>query len=272
MDDLQSYFCVQPQNQTLPGGVTVNDSVLGVVMELFKKKEVPLSFGAIGSSVNQGDQNLANFWQRIRGDANFQIVDHSYSHQVFKGQTLSWQVDDLEQSLVEIPKAFNLPESGITLFVAPENEYDDNTLQAMQDNELTAISDQCSWNGDGTTIDCPPDAKVVAPAIYDARGIAHLPVGAVLGDGDGHAYWSQYSTTPADFDAAKMWAERQIANQGFSVFMLHGNEFQNFPAGDTSCFYVDATKYQVLEEVLDYANDNWCPVSFNQLIQMFPAQ
>ena len=132
-------------------------------------------------------------------------------------------------------------------FIPPRNEFDDNTIIAMEANEdLHILSAQCSWvPGTSTKDHCVAtdlmDLNVVSPNIK-VNDLYVLPTGAVLGD---FPYWENY-LLPASVENATAWLDAQIDNQGFGVLMLHPVEF----ATDSTCAVIDHDKIKVLEDLI----------------------
>lgn len=132
-------------------------------------------------------------------------------------------------------------------FIPPKNEYDDNTIRALQNNDdMHILSGQCNWMP-GTSV--PSYCKhtslmnlsVVSPDIK-VSGLYVLPTGAVLGNND---YWSNY-LLPGSVEDATGWLDSQIANQGFGVLMLHPVEF----ATDSTCATMNEEKIKVLTDLI----------------------
>lgn len=134
-------------------------------------------------------------------------------------------------------------------FIPPRNEFDDNTILAMQNNsDMHILSAQCNWRpgvSPPTTDHCVHtdlmNLSVVSPDIK-VSDLYVLPTGAVLGD---YAYWNNY-LLPGSVSNATAWLDAQIENQGFGVLMLHPVEF----ALDSSCAVINEEKIKVLTDLI----------------------
>jgi hypothetical protein len=132
-------------------------------------------------------------------------------------------------------------------FIPPKNEFDDNTILALQNNtDYHILSAQCNWVPGTNRVEyCKStdmmNLSVVSPNIK-VNDLYVLPTGAVLGD---YAYWQNY-LLPGSVENATAWLQAQIDNQGFGVLMLHPVEF----ATDSSCAVIDEVKLKVFTDLI----------------------
>lgn len=222
IDDVQAWFC---------------SSILDDILAPFTSTNTPLSVGIIGINLNQ-DATVVSVLQGLKGNPAIQFVNHSFTHPSGGMPSLgdeTAQQNDLQQAQTMIKSV-----TGVTpdTFIPPENLYDANTQTAMANVGLVDMSSQCTWTGPGQEDNCAEGSNVVWPKLT-WQNIAMMPAGAVIDS------WTSFQT-PASVATAQAWANAQIANQGFAVFMLHPQEF----ATDTNCTQLDTTKIGVLKDVI----------------------
>lgn len=244
LDDVQGWYC-----DTLTQ--TVVDTVIGM--------NTSISVGLIGEYLDT-DEVIDSYLLSVSKNSLVEIVSHSYSHIVYGGESLDWQESDLQSASSMIKKVTN---ASPVSFIPPENSYDENTRTALIENSMNLMSAQCTWNLEvpDTPITCNEGSQVVAPNIM-WNGISMLPAGAVLGGMD---YWEDFSK-PASLDDAVAWIDAQITNQGFSVLMLHPQEFAT---DESSCDKVDEDKLQVLVDLINYGQNKWKFMTFQGAVSYY---
>ena len=223
-----------------------------------------LSPGIIGENL-ETDYEIDQYLKSISSNPLVEIVSHSYTHEPYAGKNVSWQEQNLEASLVTIEDVTSVvPRS----FIPPENSYDENTVAVEVKYNLTVMSAQCTWNLtlSNTTISCGVGSEVVAPNIT-WNGIAMLPAGAVLGN---TSYWEDFSGE-ASVENAVAWINAQISGQGFSVLMLHPQEFAKGEDLNEDCVDLDEDKLNVLKDLIEYGKDKWQFMTFQNAKTYFES-
>mmetsp|Transcript_4374 Transcript_4374/g.7465 ORF Transcript_4374/g.7465 Transcript_4374/m.7465 type:complete len:351 (-) Transcript_4374:119-1171(-) len=212
-------------------------------METAINLNTPINAGLIGVGLDTSEL-LVDYLGSIADNPLVEIVSHSYYHNSFEDKTLEYQVNDLKLLNDMANKLTNrIPMT----FIPPRNEFDDNTILALQNNtDYHILSAQCNWvPGTNTPEHCKStetmNLNVVSPNIK-VSDLYVLPTGAVLGD---VAYWENY-LLPASVENATAWIDAQIDNQGFGVLMLHPVEF----ATDSSCAVIAQEKIQVFADLI----------------------
>lgn len=223
------------------GGWCEEQSVAAIEAAL--QLDTPINAGLIGVGLDRS-LILADYLGTIADNPLVEIVSHSYYHKSFEGKTVEYQEDDLRL----LNKMANKLTNKIPMtFIPPRNEYDDNTIFALQNNsDYHILSAQCNWiPGTNEFEHCKSTAtmnlSVVSPNIK-VSDLYVLPTGAVLGDVD---YWQNY-LLPGSVENATAWLQAQIDNQGFGVLMLHPVEF----ATDSSCAVIDEVKIKVFTDLI----------------------
>lgn len=223
LDDVQAWYC---------------SSILDDILAPFTSTNTPLSVGIIGTGLSD-DSTVVSVLQGLKGNPNIQFANHSFTHPSGGMPSLGGeaaQQNDLQQAQTAIEGV-----TGVTpdTFIPPENLYNTDTQTAMANVGLVDMSAQCTWTGPGAVDNCAEGSGVVWPKL-SWENIAMMPAGAVIDS------WTDF-TQPASVTTAQAWANAQIANQGFAVFMLHPQEF----ATDAStCKQPDTTKIGVLQQVI----------------------
>lgn len=246
MDDLAVRSCV-----------TMAQAAIDAVIA----KDTPITVSVIGKDFEKSlYADVADYVRTISQNSLVEIVSDSYSHTSYPDNDLAWQKSDLAQAQSVLSSITGLLP---TAFVPPDNEFNGDTLLAVNDdNDIQVFSAKCVWNKDtpGSVINCPSPGAVQAPDIF-REGSYLLPAGAVLG---GNSYWSN-KVQPGNVSEAVKWVESQILNQNFSVVMLNPYEFST----STECVSVDEDKIAVLEGLIDYGAGRWQFMTFQEATMYF---
>jgi peptidoglycan/xylan/chitin deacetylase (PgdA/CDA1 family) len=179
LDDVQAWWC---------------RDITETVIDIFLEEHVPINLGIIGVYLDQSP--ILTYLRSIVSNPLIEVASHSFQHLSYGGHNLSWQETDMHDASVMIKAATaKVPHA----FIPPNNDYDEMTVTAMLENDITFMSAEC------TTRFCEEGNDVVAPHL-EWRGITMLPAGAVLGN---TRYWNDYSL-PANLTAAIHWVESQV--------------------------------------------------------------
>lgn len=239
MDDIQGWYC---------------SSIFDDITAPFTSTNTPLSLGIIGNGLT-GDATIVADLTALKGNPNIEFANHSFTHPSGGLPSLggeSVQQNDLQEDQTVINSVVGAPAA---TFIPPDNAYDSDTVQAATNVNLTNLSAQCTWSAPGTSVFCPTGSEVVWPNLT-WQGLASMPAGAVIDD------WTDF-TKPASVDTAMAWADAQIANQGFAVFMLHPQELAT---DDATCTTPDAAKLKVISDVITQGKaKNWHFYTFSQM-------
>ena len=197
LDDVQSWWC---------------EDIAETVMNLFISEGVPLNVGIIGEYLDQG--GIGSYLLSIVDDPLIEMTSHSFKHESFNGQSYTWQYGDMEDANTII---MQVTTSSVNSFITPYNEYDDTTIAAALDNDMTVFSAECQWSLSEPNVVgyCKDDSLVVAPDIV-RKGVNMLPAGAVLG---GEGYWQDF-LLDASLSEAINWVELQIGNSALRLVLL----------------------------------------------------
>ena len=119
LDDVQDYWLADTQVE---------------LIDLFAEKNIPLTVGVIGSVIGDDDKITTALKENAE---NTEIVNHSWNNEVLVGlseSVIEQYVLNTNQKIIE---TFDVTP---TLFIPPENLYDDKTIQVLKDNGFTHIS------------------------------------------------------------------------------------------------------------------------------------
>ncbi|KFM19985.1 phosphonate ABC transporter periplasmic phosphonate-binding protein [Marine Group I thaumarchaeote SCGC AAA799-P11] len=119
LDDVQDFWLADTQIE---------------LIELFAEKNIPLTVGIIGSVIGQ-DERITTVLKE--NNENIEIVNHSWNNDVLVGlseSVIEQYVLDTNQKIAE---TFDVTP---TLFIPPENLYDDKTIKVLKDNGFTHLS------------------------------------------------------------------------------------------------------------------------------------
>jgi peptidoglycan/xylan/chitin deacetylase (PgdA/CDA1 family) len=191
LDDVQPWWCEKQSIATI---------------DAFLAQNAAINVGIIGKQLDQSS-NLVNYLNAIATNPLVEMVSHSFSHQTFRGQSLTWQKNELTSANSMINTVTG---KTATTFIPPFNQYSDDVFDALKQTGFNVMSGECAWYpagspNEGTPIYCPDGSDVVAPDIM-VNGVYSLPTGAVMG---GMAYWNDYHQ-PADYNVAMGWINAQI--------------------------------------------------------------
>lgn len=187
LDDVQAWWC---------------EDIARTVMDTFLAHNTPINVGIVGEYLDQSAA-MSAYLASIVSDPLVEMTTHSHRHISFKGETVAWQQNDLQESVNMIASVTG---TNPLSFITPYNEFDANTAVALAAVGLNVMSASCVWNRvTHTAINCPPGSNVVAPNLL-WNGIYSLPAGAVLGNID---YWTNYQL-PGSVAEASGWITEQI--------------------------------------------------------------
>jgi len=232
LDDIQDYYLEEEQKAIIDAFAdyaTGSQSIsIGIIGDLFAQpynsfaEEIKLKMEQLGE---QGE-----------------VVCHSMTHQPFVSKSEEEQYKELSDCKDKFAGIF--PGKEINTFIPPENEYNSDTIKAMNRAGYTILSSQC------TTSLCPnPGDPTSMPA--------YLPAGASTG-----GWTTPYEMRPASEIFAEIQSQAESNNnQNWSVVMMHP---QDFMLDDG--ISLDEEAIETLKELIDMCLDNGYElVTFTQL-------
>eukprot|EP01114_Cavostelium_apophysatum_P002824 TRINITY_DN1252_c1_g1_i1.p1 TRINITY_DN1252_c1_g1~~TRINITY_DN1252_c1_g1_i1.p1 ORF type:complete len:518 (-),score=121.70 TRINITY_DN1252_c1_g1_i1:57-1610(-) len=193
LDDIQDWWIVPAQT---------------AIMDVFKAELTPISPGIIANAFGD-DDTIVNYMKSglKKSGWDFNIVNHGWNHESFPTFTKAQQKSLLQQALT---KTLNtLGSSGltsITSFIPPFNDFNQDTITVLKELGFTSFSSQVELDA--------------APYVYSNSDFYRWPEAAQTSNNQIEDY---YIGVPAATTLAQIKA--QIATNGFSVVMMHPQEF-----------------------------------------------
>lgn len=188
------------------------------VMELFRGKNLPLTIGVVGNNIDTDTKqiyyylkerlliNNSSIAEKNMGAA-LEIANHSWDHERFLNSSLSEQIKSITKTNEKVKRAFGVSP---TLLIPPNNEFNDNSLIAMYQNNMTILS---ADERDNVGI-----SKMQNKTIY------HLPETAETGlcivcSGKNYSWYG------IEADETMKQVQKSINSHGFAIVVMHPMEY-----------------------------------------------
>lgn len=198
------------------------------IMEVFNERNIPLTIGIIGNKIGEDEGIVSYIQQRTPSDL-LEIANHGWNHEHFKEYNFTTQNSLIKNTNENIEKIF-----GITplVFIPPYNEFNEDTISAMNKNHITYFSSSTSQS--------KPPYYLVNSHLYnfpEASATGKQPYKGSLIEGISH-------------DITLYELHKSISERGFAVVMLHPQEFSIIENGKYS-EHVNWKQIMELELLLD---------------------
>jgi peptidoglycan/xylan/chitin deacetylase (PgdA/CDA1 family) len=170
------------------------------VLRFHLENKIPIILGVIPTRFGF-DEQLIQLITRGSREGLFKIAIHGWKHESMRGLSLSEQIRHLRQG------KNTLENLGLEtrVLIPPLNEFDNNTLQAMKENDLTVIS-SATYYGD-------------EPGIRE--GIMHIPSTVTTAEVDFETdSWVSLSLEDIKLQTGESWN-----SYGVAVVLLHPRQF-----------------------------------------------
>lgn len=225
MDDIQGFYLSDIQMK---------------VMDVFQKKNASLSIGVIGYDLPSDTKLVSYLKDKLKpGHAPLEMANHGWKHEDFSTLSLSQQVLLLNKTNQELYKIFG---KKISVFITPYNTYDNDTITALKQLKMNAISSGI-WQEDKFVTN---KGKLVTNK--DSLGIYHVPsMTDFQVDIGNESYWT---SIPKDKVIASI--DSHISKYGYDVFLLHPQNFA-VPVNGKYTNTVDKTYLDEISSIIDYA-------------------
>jgi peptidoglycan/xylan/chitin deacetylase (PgdA/CDA1 family) len=129
LDDVQDDYLTKPQ--------------IGV-MNVFKERNLSLTVGVIGHDTGKGEKLVSSYMkERIVNGSNktakdaIEIANHSWDHEHFQTLTIDEQSDSIRKTNEKIKNIFGISP---TIFIAPYSEFNNDTILALRENNMSYFS------------------------------------------------------------------------------------------------------------------------------------
>ena len=188
LDDIQDYW--------------INDVQIEI-MDIFKQRKLPLTIGIIGNEIGKDTKIVTYINQNIPYNL-LEIANHGWEHEDFTEYDKETQSKSIQLSNEKLHGLFGVTP---TVFIPPYNEYNNDTISAMNENKISHFSSS-------TSIAYPPYPMMDA-SLYS------FPTGATTGElsqGNSLFHGINHKLTSAQI-------EKSISEYGFAVVMMHPQDF-----------------------------------------------
>ncbi|HUU47332.1 MAG TPA: Calx-beta domain-containing protein, partial [Nitrosopumilaceae archaeon] len=238
MDDLQDFFV---------------DSVQVAIMDEFTLRDEFLSIGPIFNDFgNEPGKTVEDPAKLGVSSGLFELFNHGWNHTDFTTFNLTEQTNQLQLGQDKAELIFG---SITTFFIPPFNEFDNNTLDALNATDFEMISSE-------GVVDLDPHFVADGTSdIVDSRGLYHLPSDVKFIDFG--------VVPPARISNSQILddIDTSISSRGYAVVTLHAQDHaETFPNG-TYINAPNATLMNDLRVIIDGVNFKNYPIrTFGQVV------
>lgn len=236
LDDIQDYYLNKAQME---------------IINTFQKNNASLTVGIIGNYFGN-DTVLVDFLkEKLEHDTTLEIANHGWNHEDFTSFTKEEQSQLIKKTNEKTSKVLGVTPRG---FIAPFNMINDDTLNALYENNLRYVSAN-------VTQDIPP-YEIKNKSFY------HLPASAFTGDlNSDNTYWlgSSHKETFAQIQSS-------LIKHGFAVVTLHPQEYSK-RHGLNFSNEIDEIQIRELELLVNEINNSGFEiVTMNEIPDQFVTQ
>lgn len=194
------------------------------VMEVFKEKNIDLTIGVVGKNIDADNKQVYYYIkQRLMNNngnnasnngAAIEIANHSWEHERFLNSTFLEQSNSIRKTNEKINSIFGITP---TIFIPPFSKYNNNTILAMDENNMRFISADDS------------DSSVYST--FPNSTIYHLPRTAETGCDNCNATkndsWANksYPWHGLQHEETLSQIKKSIRQYGFAVVVMHPYEY-----------------------------------------------
>lgn len=192
LDDVQDYWLSETQVK---------------LIELFAEKNIPLTIGVIGS-VTGSDNKLTTTIKNNLESEIIEIANHSWDNQILTSKSFQMQEKLIKDTNNKI---FDIYGVKPTVFIPPQNLYDKNTVNVLRENNFSHLVSHIK-----------DDSQT-----YINNQFYNVPATAETGKLVERIYWDLISQ-----DAIKEKIIQNLEHRGYSIIMLHPQEFSLDESGE----------------------------------------
>ena len=200
-DDVQDDYLTTPQ--------------IGV-MDLFAERNLSLTVGIIGNNTGNGEKRVSSYVkERILNGSNknikdtIEVANHGWYHEHFPNFTIGQQSDSIRKTNERIENIFGITP---TIFIPPYGEFNNDTLLAVRENNMTYISADTRYHE--------------IYSLHSNATIYHLPQTATTGDcknckndySNASWYGVSHEKTLSEINGS-------VRKNGFAVVLMHPDEY-----------------------------------------------
>ena len=208
LDDIMDYIKTDAQIQ---------------VIKVFAKEGVPLTIGIPGNRFGE-DHKLVDFIKEQLKDDNLEIANHGWDHESFTEFTKKYQSILINQTNNKLDTLLGVSPK---VFIPPFNNFDQTTINALQENGMTHMSSAFR--------------KDPSPYPLNNATLYRFPAGADTGTDDG--WTGSYLVLTHTITFSNI--ETSLAKYGFAVVMMHPKEFTTMKNGE----FTDEVNWDQIHEL-----------------------
>ena len=218
-DDIQDYWL---------------DNVQTKVIDTFQEKNASLTIGIIGNYFGNDTMIVDKIQQSLKQGTKIEIANHGFNHEDFTRFPEGLQSVLMERTNQKLTQLLDVTPS---VFIAPYNVINSDTLQAFDENGFQTIS--------ANETEDPP------PYLVQGESIHHLPETASTGNlNNGDTLWIGYNHKETFANIIS-----SLQKYGFTVVVMHPQEFSNRNKLDYTN-NVNETQVQELTQLIDELQKN----------------
>ena len=219
LDDVQGYW--------------LNEVQIAII-ETFQKKNVPLTIGIIGGEKFQfgKDPKISNLIKnRLAENPSFiEIANHGWNHEDFSTIDKKIQSELIKKTNQRL---YNILDISPKVFIPPYNKFDNNTIIALQENNITHFSSMLETSN--------------PPYVFEGVSLFHFPETATTGKIDTNLGIFSKIPNQETLDSIKDSSDKY----GFVVVTMHPQEFSIHEKNTVYTNNVDWENIKELEILID---------------------
>ncbi len=127
LDDVQDYW--------------LNDAQIQII-NTFNEKQAPLTIGIIGGQIGN-DAKLNSYLDETLNSNKIEIANHGWLHEDFTNYNKTQQTHFLKQTNQKIYELYGISP---TVFIPPLNNFNDETIAALKDSDMTHFSSEFDYS------------------------------------------------------------------------------------------------------------------------------
>ncbi|WP_158384921.1 polysaccharide deacetylase family protein [Candidatus Nitrososphaera evergladensis] len=232
------------------------EPVQAAIIDKFIEKNAPLDLAVIMNSIGN-DPAIVTKVRQALATGLIETALHGWNHVSYANLTLSEQHDTLKAANEKMQDLFGRKSA---IFVPPYNEYNENTLKAMNQLGLKIISPEFDSEIESIYNPDEPDSpdnkvyKAIAGGsdtiIKDQFGVYHLP--QVIG------FYTYDSDPPTKTPLSKIESQidSAIASYGYAVVTLHPQDFTVKDAGNNPTEELSGNEIKDLDTLITWITDS----------------
>jgi predicted deacetylase len=207
------------------------DNLQYKVIDFFMEKKIPLNIGIIGNLFPKDSYVVEYVNEQLEKNGEYlEISNHGWKHEDFTKFSKDEQSKLIKQTNDVLLENINVK---TTLFIPPYNRFNEDTITALEENQMTHMSSVISL--------------YESPMNPYRSGMYHFPSTSTTGEYGAGQIWTAWT-------GQKTFAfiEQSIWGNGFAVVMMHPRDFGQFAKTGNA---VNLEQFEELELVINKIQD-----------------